>query len=362
MEPHILTWPVSDDVAGRWDELADDVGAWPFLRPGWIGAWWRAFGRGRLDVLTILSDGRLVAVLPMVRLPMARLSPTNWHTPRFGMLARDDQAAAEAARSLFAQRAPHVSLSFLDAADPTLATMRAEARSSGYRLLQRTLVRPWYVRMDGEWETYRRQRLGKRLRGKLERTRRRLEELGEVSFEMGDGGEDLDRLLSEIYRVEASGWKGTRGTAIASRPETERFYREVARWARDRGVLRLSVLRLDGVVIAGEIALHEAGHHLGLKAGFDGALARFGPGMLLLRDLIREDFERGLTTFEFLGDEAEWKERWSTGRREVVRVQAFAPSALGVAHFSAYRYGRPAAFRARALVDRIRERGRRTRG
>jgi CelD/BcsL family acetyltransferase involved in cellulose biosynthesis len=43
----------------RWDALADRAGAAPFLRPGWIAAWWRAFGRGRLEILTAGSGGRL---------------------------------------------------------------------------------------------------------------------------------------------------------------------------------------------------------------------------------------------------------------------------------------------------------------
>src|SRR4030095_4180878 len=46
------------------------------------------------------------------------------------------------------------------------------------------------------------------------------------TFELADGRERLEELLAEAFGVEASGWEGAEGTAITSRPETLRFYRE----------------------------------------------------------------------------------------------------------------------------------------
>jgi CelD/BcsL family acetyltransferase involved in cellulose biosynthesis len=311
-----------------------------------------------LEVITVRDGPSLTALLPVVRIAMSRTSPTNWHTPLFGVVARDEAAAAAAARALFATKAAHISLSFLVAGDPAADAIRTAARETRYRLLERTLARPFVVDTEGGWEAYRRGRLGKELLGKLGRTRRRLEEVGRVTFEMTDGGDRIDDLLSEIFRVEGSGWKGERRTAILSRPETQRFYRDVATWARERGTLALSVLRLEGTVIAGEVAILDVGRHLGLKAGFDERFARFGPGMLLLHDVLREDFERGIAVFDFLGDDADWKARWSTGRYELLRLQAFAPTPLGSAHLVAYRYGRPAVIRSREMAQAARKRWR----
>ena len=41
-----------EEIFDEWDALADRVAATPFMRPGWIAAWWRAFGSGKLEVLT----------------------------------------------------------------------------------------------------------------------------------------------------------------------------------------------------------------------------------------------------------------------------------------------------------------------
>ena len=87
-EIHSLVEP----LAAEWEELAEQTKASPFRRPGWIVAWWRALGKGALEILTIRRDGRLVAVLPLGRQFGALSSTTNWHTPDFGPVIQDPPA------------------------------------------------------------------------------------------------------------------------------------------------------------------------------------------------------------------------------------------------------------------------------
>jgi hypothetical protein len=47
----------------------------------------------------------------------------------------------------------------------------------------------------------------------LARSRRRLEELGKVEHQIHCSGEGLDQAVSAFLGIEASGWKGKRGTA-----------------------------------------------------------------------------------------------------------------------------------------------------
>ena len=50
-------------LAEEWDSLADRVGAPPWARPGWVEAWWNAFGSGESS-LTTSSGGGIAGVLP----------------------------------------------------------------------------------------------------------------------------------------------------------------------------------------------------------------------------------------------------------------------------------------------------------
>ena len=116
-----------------WDALADRAGAAPFLRPGWVSAWWRAFGRGRLEILTAGSDGRLDAVLPVVHRHGGIHAPSNWHTPQYGLLEADGAGSRLVAR-LF-DRAPQISLGFLSSRTSEVQQLDRAAHAHGYRTL-----------------------------------------------------------------------------------------------------------------------------------------------------------------------------------------------------------------------------------
>jgi CelD/BcsL family acetyltransferase involved in cellulose biosynthesis len=332
-------------LAPEWDELADRVSSPPWVRPGWFSAWWAAFGRGMLRVLAVRDGRRLVGVVPFARTRLGRVSsPTNWHTPEFGLLA-EPAATGSLARVLFADRPESVSLAFVDVSSQAMAGVRQAAGEKGYRCLSRSLERSPYILIDGDWELYEAGR-SRKLLSELGRRRRRLADEGQFSFECVDGSERLDELLDEGFRVEAAGWKGARHSAIMSKVETDRFYRAVARWAAEHGWLRLAFLRLDGRPFAFDFCVEHDGVHYLLKTGFDPAYTRFAPGMILRYEMIARAFSVGLSSYEFLGGDATWKLRWADTTRERGVLQAFARSPRGLIDWAANAYGRPLARRA----------------
>lgn len=339
-------------LAAEWDALAERVGAAPFARPGWFTAWWSAFGAGDPIVVTATHRGRLRGVLPLRRTSGILASPTNAHTPAFGLLAEDSAAAAELASWLFAQRPRRVQLDYVDAADPGVPEVYRAAAASGHRVL-RTIVQrsPYAVLVPGEDVD---RRLSAKAAGNLRRNLRRLQETGRVEVRVEPAPRRLDQLLEEGLRVESSGWKADRGTAILSSPATRRFYIALARWAGDAGLLRLGFLRLDGRPIAFAFGLQDATAFYLLKGGYDPAHRRFGPGKLLFRSLMARAVASGAQRFELLGAAEPWKLEWTSRCHERILVRSYAPTVLGVADRAAQtaylRYGRPLAKRALARV------------
>ena len=338
-----------DLLADEWDDLANRTGATPFVRPGWIAAWWEAFGRGRLEVLAVRRAGRLAGVLPVALRFGTAQSPTNWHSPVFGPLAEDDHARDEVAQALFSQPLRRVSISWLAREDPAWHACRRAAARTGRRMRAVSIGRSPYVSVDGEFAEYE-ARLTSKRRSNLRRLRRRLEGEGELSVQVADGRAGLEDLLTEGLLVEASSWKGSTGTAITSRPETERFYRRVARWAAASGTLRLAFLRLDGRALAFDLALEDAGVHYLVKTGYEPSYRNYAPGVLLRHEMLARAFADGLRRYEFLGVEAEWKREWTDASHELVRVEAFATSLPGVVDAAVVRIGRPLAARAKARL------------
>ncbi len=343
-----------EPLAPDWDALAARTGAPPFMRPGWIEAWFASFAGDRPSVACAWREGRLAGVLPLRRRSGALTSPTNAQTPWFGPLAEDATVARILARMVFACAPRHVHLAHLDATDPALIEVERIAAGSGYRLLRTAIQRSPVVALSGREGPA----LGLRAKdaANLRRRERRLAETGRIAVEVSDGGHRLDELLAEGLHLEGSGWKQQRGTAIASRDDTRRFYGAVARWARAEGLLRLAFLRVDGRGLAFQFALQDARAYWFLKGGYDPAAARYAPGRLLARDMVDRAAAAGLERFEFLGDAEPWKLEWTRECRERVRVQAFAPTPAGaagrLAHTGYRRYARPLAKRALARGGR----------
>jgi CelD/BcsL family acetyltransferase involved in cellulose biosynthesis len=337
--------PAGESLAREWDGLADRLGSSPFMRPGWIAAWWQAFGTGRLELLCARRSGRLVGVLPLGRRGAALRSPNKFHTPEFTILGEDDTAMRALADVAFASRPRRISIAFVDPASVAATQLGAAAVAAGYRVLRRALLSSPYVEIGTDWTTYR-QRLSRNLRGDLRRCGRRLREAGEVTFEFHDGSEGLDALLRDVFAVEAHSWKAAQGTAIVSHDHVRSFYEQVVAWSAARGSLTVAILRLNDRPLATEVGLRESGVHYAIKGSYDASYARFSPGKLLFEAVLDRAFETGLERVELLGAEDPYKRAWTPHSRERDIVAAFAPSLLGSLEWVAEAHGRPLARRA----------------
>lgn len=321
-----------DSVACEWEQLAERVDASPFLRPGWILPWSRAFGTGRPEAITVRRGDELAAVLPMQRKRGRLYSLSNWHSPVFGPLVADEDARDVLLDGLFGARRSSVELSLLEGDPELLGRIEGCARGAGRRVIGRPIALCPVVELAGSFEDYE-GTLSRNRRRSLRRGLRALEAQGSVAFDVHESAAGLERALEDVYRVEASGWKGKRGTAIASGARTTRFYSDVACWAAERGWLRLSFLRLDRRAIACDYSIEFNGVWYSLKSGYDEDYGRFGPGALLLREQLRHCFERGASCVELLGTEDSFKRSWTDRAGERARLHAFDRSPAGVARW-----------------------------
>jgi CelD/BcsL family acetyltransferase involved in cellulose biosynthesis len=336
-------------LAGGWDALADTSGAGPFVRAGWFEAWLNTYApEAHIRMLTLRRDEGLVGVLPLIQRRTGVVSPTNWHTPAYGAVAADDDAARQLARAALEGAGPRLDLAFLDPDEPFTRALLEEATAAGRLVITRPVLRSPWLRLDGDFEAYEKTRPSK-FRREIGRRRKKLAaDHGEVEVTFTDGREGLERLLDEGFAVEGSGWKTARGTAIAQDAGTERFYRDVAAWAAASGWLQLGFVRVAGKAVAFSysIVLGDTCHVV--KVGFDPEFARYAVGTLLTRESIARAYERGLAVYDFLGSEDRYKLDWTDTVRERLRVQAFARSPAGAAGYVAWRHGRPAAKRVNA--------------
>jgi CelD/BcsL family acetyltransferase involved in cellulose biosynthesis len=263
-------------------------------------------------------------------------------------VAEDEEVLEALVDHAFRSEPRSLHLAFIHPDDPLLAVLRDRASEGKYAVLERVLTRSPYLVIDESWEAFERT-LSKNLRADVRRRLRRLEEEGQVAFEVDDGPERLDERLAEGFEIEAAGWKGSGGTAIASEERTRGFYTEVGHWAAGKGILRLAFLRIEGRAVAFLYDFEEAGVHYYQKGGYDPELSRLSPSKVLLHLMVQRAFDLGLSRFEFLGADEAYKLHWANATHDFTLFQAFSGSLPGLAERAAYAHGRP-------LVKRIRER------
>lgn len=146
----------------------------------------------------------------------------------------------------------------------------------------RALFRP-----SGTADAYLEQALSSRHRRELKRKARRLADIGAVRWEAPEPSTDIHAWTEAFLRLEASGWKGRCGTALASAPARKAFFHEVVRGAFERGRLLGLGLRVGERLAAQRLSFTSGSGAMAFKLAFDEAFAPQSPGVLLEMENIR---------------------------------------------------------------------------
>ncbi|MCC2106538.1 MAG: GNAT family N-acetyltransferase [Hyphomicrobiales bacterium] len=130
------------------------------------------------------------------------------------------------------------------------------------------------------------QMMSSRRRKMLARLRRRLAETGEVSTRVTTGAAVEDE-MEAFFELEHSGWKGRRGTALASSIRTLALARAFLRNLAKEDRCSIVWLDFDSAPIASAILIHAGATRFYWKIAFDERYAAYSPGMQLMLDASR---------------------------------------------------------------------------
>ncbi|CAN7402855.1 GNAT family N-acetyltransferase [Bosea sp. LjRoot90] len=152
--------------------------------------------------------------------------------------------------------------------------------------------RPMLVPEPGDdAERYLRRAFGQSYKKRMQQ-HRQLEKAGTLVYER-HRGTDAVAALEDFLALEAAGWKGRGGTALAGLPEHVAYIREIVENFAAVDAVRVDLLRLDGEPISGGLLLDLAGQSHFLKIAYDETKARLSPGRALAIEMLRADFAAG---------------------------------------------------------------------
>jgi CelD/BcsL family acetyltransferase involved in cellulose biosynthesis len=293
-------------AASRWRELAERaVEPNGYYLPGWELAV-NAFATGRTGVsaLSASSDtsstpdgpAHLIGLMPAIslwrayRIPLPALANADpYGTLGTPLLDRD--AANDAVTGLLAQArkvGAHALILrnvALDGAAMNVVTQILQQAGLRPRVLQSRIRASLDATHDAD--ALLRDALGAKKLKELRRQRHRLAEHGAVHFEVARTPEDVASAIETFLTVEASGWKGQRGTALVQDDGDASFVRRATVALAEGGQCEIVSLRAGDTPVAAAIVLRHQDRAFYFKLGIDERFAKFSPGVQLTLDLTR---------------------------------------------------------------------------
>lgn len=129
--------------------------------------------------------------------------------------------------------------------------------------------------------------LGAKKMKELRRQRNRLADHGAVALTVADKPAEVSAALEKFLRLEASGWKGRRGTALVQDEGDAAFIREAAGKLAARGEFEVLTLRAGSRMAASCLVIKSGQRAYFFKLAYDETESKNSPGVQITLDLTR---------------------------------------------------------------------------
>jgi CelD/BcsL family acetyltransferase involved in cellulose biosynthesis len=222
-----------------------------------------------MELCTPLIRRDLIAECVAVLLDWTESASCDARLVEFRFLAGEDRATQELHAQLYQRRTP---------------TFQSECSA-------RALFRP-----AADAETFLSFALAGKRRKEFRRLEKRLAESGRLEYRELAPTEDPAPWVESFLRLEAKGWKGEQGSAMALHDDRRGYFQQISTYAHQLGRLMMLGLFLDDRPIALKCNFFAGCGSWAFKIAFDEEFARSSPGVLLEIENIRRLHEiRGLS-------------------------------------------------------------------
>ena len=316
------------ELKDKWNQLvARNYATGVWLRHEWYDCWWQAFGAGaQMFVLTMSDDGRLVAALPLMIVPM-RIKGLRQRVLRFianGITPRSNFIMPDISKGQMQAAWAEV---FRHSSEWDLAILaNLEQDSRGYTIWRDYLkaenirnvelperISP-YIDLSEGWDAVFAS-FGKNLRRNLNRAKTRMSK--ESGFELIEctAAADVREALRHCYDISKVSWKGQQGVDMGGSGQRTRFYDLITEQAITNGWINIWLLKMGGKYVAFEYAFASGGYVLPVAADYDPEFRQFSPGTVLRSLELEQLCKRSMATYDFAGTVYDYKLFWTKKTR-----------------------------------------------
>lgn len=321
------------NICDEWERLADQFQN-PLLSYNWFLSCIKALcPPDNMNVFVLRSNGNIKAIAPLRQIKKFGVNRLEiLGTPELmeptALLADDVSSFENLFNALLDLKKP-LFLKRLILKPSLRQNLNQLAKKKSYFVIKNCNTSQW-IPIESSWENFEKQMRSSQ-RSRVRRFHRRLEKSGKVEIEVhSENSDSFKHALDEAFRIEASGWKAKERTAILLNKQLEEFFKNYISSALQAGILRLFLLKVNGIGIAMIIGVEYAQYFWTLKIGYDESWSRFAPGIILHHESIRWAFEQQLKGYEFLGTTEPWIETWTENEHIYYTYRLFPKSLHGL--------------------------------
>ena len=332
--------PAIEGLAAEWQRLENEVeGRSVLASADHLLPWYRHYaGVYGTPLFGVARDGaELVGLAPFVLrrdrvggLPVTRADLAGADAEAGELLVRDGRPdVMEALLDSLppAARFQVLGLKNLEAGSKALATARAAASAMGWSF---EAAEGHYVVVDLEkgYDGYC-AAMSRNFRRNLKRQDQRMHEAGAIEVDgvhFTADREDLARCTDRVFAIFAASWKAVGRGPMAAHHRG--FYRELIQRFGGRGMVDVSILKIDGKDAAYIVGLLERGFYYDVTLSYDARYEPLAPGSHLMQLVLQRLAAAGVRKVISHGAH-EYKRRWASAFVPVTQALLFSPRPWG---------------------------------
>ena len=140
-----------------------------------------------------------------------------------------------------------------------------------------------------------------------------------LKLDVIDTPERVAGAIADYGRLEGSGWKALKGTAVALDNAQGRFYCAVFETYCRMGKGRIFRYLFGDQVVAMDLCIESGGALVVLKTTYDETVKVVSPATLMRHEIMSKLFDEGrIARIEFYGKAMEWHLRWTGNVRMLI--------------------------------------------
>jgi CelD/BcsL family acetyltransferase involved in cellulose biosynthesis len=292
----------------------------------WNYVWWKHYGKGmQLSIFTVRENNSLVGIAPFMlksRLGIQEIEPIGGeHHYNFALTMdshRDDVVAAIALKLSECFPKGLVHIPYFSAGTISIDIFMATLNTKGWKEARWTRSISHYVSEGNGFSNYMAHK-SKKSRYNLKRERSRLDETGLVNLIHICQDDLTENSMERIAQLQKQSWLARRGQESLS----SAFYKEVIPALAQKDKAEIFLYEQNSEDIAYILNLYSGNICYCFFIGFSETKAHLSPGKMLMMDNLQKVLDRGITVYDFLYGEGEYKRFWANRTKYICHAVCY---------------------------------------